>query len=382
MLDLVRMSRRRLFPPGGVELYRQIALLTDLGPGQEVLDAACGPGVCLEYFVTEYDAQGSGVDYDPAMVEVAEALARKAGLSDRMHLQQATLDALPYRDEIFDVVVGELGLTVRSDPEAAVKELVRVAKPGGRVALVQLVWKAPVEEMRRKVLAEHLGTRPLMLVEWKRMLREAGVTGLHTEDWSDEETAFRPQVKKPFPDFSELFTLPEKIGILRRAWGRWGFSGVRAAISREIEVHRVLTKERILGLDLLIGTKAPAPAEPSVAEDHPREGDGGRVSVGGAEAGPPQADVGKGPVGATESAGPEPLAPEAPASQDLSAPETLAPAETSEARVEDQDAAAAGAPPRQAQEMPGERQAGAGKQDTGAEAADVEGLPLFTRDEG
>lgn len=378
MLDLVRMSRRRLFPPGGVELYRQIALLTDLGPGQEVLDAACGPGVCLEYFVTEHDAQGSGVDYDPAMVEVAEARARKAGLSDRMHLQHATLDALPYRDEIFDVVVGELGLTVRSDPAAAVKELVRVAKPGGKVALVQLVWKAPVEETRRRVLAEHLGTRPLMLVEWKRMLREAGVTGLHTEDWSDEETAFRPQVKKPFPDFSELFTLPEKIGILRRAWGRWGFSGVRAAISREIEVHRVLTKERILGLDLLIGTKASAPAERSPVEDDP----GGRVSVGGPESGPPQADVGEGPVGATESPGPEPLAREAPASHDLSSPDTVASDETSEGRVEDEDATAVGAPPRQAEEESNEGPDGAGNEDTGAEAADVEGLPLFTRDEG
>jgi len=264
MLDLVRLSRRNLFPPGGVELYRQIALLTDLAPDLEVLDVACGDGVCLEYFVTEYGVQGSGVDYDPMMVDVAEERARKADLSERMHFQQADLAALPYRDEIFDIVVGELGLASRADPEAAVRELTRVTKPGGRVVLVQLVWKAPVEEARRTVLSEHLGARPLMLVEWKRILLEAGVTNLHTEDWSDEETAFRPQIKKPFPDFSELFSFSEKLGILRRAWGRWGFQGVRTAVSREFEVHRVLTRERILGLDLVMGTKkvAEAPLAP------------------------------------------------------------------------------------------------------------------------
>ena len=37
MLDLVRLSARRLFPPGGEELYRQIAVLTEMGPGLEVL---------------------------------------------------------------------------------------------------------------------------------------------------------------------------------------------------------------------------------------------------------------------------------------------------------------------------------------------------------
>lgn len=260
MLDLVRLSRRSLFPPGGVELYRQIALLTDLGPGLEVLDVACGPGICLEYFVTEFEVHGSGVDYDAAMVATAEERARERGLAERMQFQHGSLDALPYRDAIFDVVVGELGLAARADPAAAVGDLVRVTKPGGKVVLVQLVWKAPVEEARRSVLAEHLGARPLMLVEWKRILRECGVGNLHTEDWSDEETAFRPQLKKPFPDFSELFTVPEKLGILRRAWGRWGFQGVRTALTRELEVHRVLTRERILGLDLVIGTKVEAGA--------------------------------------------------------------------------------------------------------------------------
>jgi SAM-dependent methyltransferase len=264
MLDLVRLSPRLLFPPGGVDLYRQIAVLTEMGEDGEVLDVACGKGVSLEYFVKEFGVHGSGVDVDPTMIEQAEARSRDEGIADRLQFQTGRSDALPYRDEIFDATVGEIGLSNHCEPAAAISELVRVTKPGGIVVLVQLVWKAPVDEQRRVVLADHLGARPLMVVEWKRLLRESGISTVHTEDWSDEETAFRPTVAKPFPDFAELFSVGEKIGILRRAWTRWGWRGVRTVLEREREVHRLLTRERILGLDLLKGRKGEA-AEDSVA---------------------------------------------------------------------------------------------------------------------
>ena len=264
MLDLVRLSPRLLFPPGGVDLYRQIAVLTEMGEDGEVLDVACGKGVSLEYFVKEFGVHGSGVDVDPTMIEQAEARSRDEGIADRLQFQTGRSDALPYRDEIFDATVGEIGLSNHCEPAAAISELVRVTKPGGIVVLVQLVWKAPVDEQRRVVLADHLGARPLMVVEWKRLLRESGISTVHTEAWSDEETAFRPTVAKPFPDFAELFSVGEKIGILRRAWTRWGWRGVRTVLEREREVHRLLTRERILGLDLLKGRKGEA-AEDSVA---------------------------------------------------------------------------------------------------------------------
>ena len=201
---------------------------------------------------------------DVADGEQAEARSRDEGIADRLQFQTGRSDALPYRDEIFDATVGEIGLSNHCEPAAAISELVRVTKPGGIVVLVQLVWKAPVDEQRRVVLADHLGARPLMVVEWKRLLRESGISTVHTEDWSDEETAFRPTVAKPFPDFAELFSVGEKIGILRRAWTRWGWRGVRTVLEREREVHRLLTRERILGLDLLKGRKGEA-AEDSVA---------------------------------------------------------------------------------------------------------------------
>lgn len=294
MLDLVRLSSRLLFPPGGVDLYRQIALLTDLSEGDEVLDVACGNGVPLEYFVREHGAHGSGVDVDARLIEAAEARSREEGIAARLQFQTGRSDALPYRDQIFDVVVGELGLAAHCDPEDAIRELVRVTRPGGSVALVQLVWTAPVDEGRRQVLSEHLGAKPLMLVEWKRLMRDAGLVGLHTEDWTDDQTSFRPALPKPFPDFAEIFSLPEKLGILWRAWSRWGLRGVRAVLEREREVHRLLTRERILSLDLIRGRR-PAEAEADAEGDAGREAKetkegAARLPFGGGEEGSPATD--------------------------------------------------------------------------------------------
>jgi SAM-dependent methyltransferase len=271
MLDLIRLSRRPLFPPGGLELCRQIALLTDMRAGLEVLVVPSGLAVTLEYFVREHDVQGSGVEPDAALLEQGEDRLREQGILDRVHLQEGQLDHLPFRDEIFDVTIGELGLTASVEPGLAVAELARVTRPGGMVVLVQPSWKAPVEPARQAVLSDHLGARPLMLVEWKALLAEAGLEQFHTEDWSDEETAFRPQVSKPFPDFAELFTVAEKLGILRRAWKRWGWRGVTGALAREREVHNLLTRERIMGLDLVRAVKTGARAESSEAESSVEE---------------------------------------------------------------------------------------------------------------
>lgn len=271
MLDLVHLSRRPLFPPGGIDLCRQIALLTDMKKDDEVLVAPSGLAVTLEYFVREYSVQGSGVEDDPTLLEHSEERLRAIGLLDQVHVQPGEMDRLPFRDEIFDVVIAELGITARVSPEDAVREIVRVTKAGASVLLVQPVWKAPVDPVRREILSQYLGCRPLMLVEWKRFLLDAGVEGLHTEDWSDEETAFRPQITKPFPDFTELFSVSEKLGILRRAKRRWGWVGVWTAWVREREVHKLLTRERILGLDLVMGLKRAAvpPAREGAAFEAP-----------------------------------------------------------------------------------------------------------------
>ena len=255
MLDLVRLSREAVFPPGGEALYRKIASLTEMSPGTEVLDAACGRGIVMRFLADSFGVHGVGVDDDPHLVAEAERRTRETTPDAAVAFEAGALDDLPYKDGIFDVAIGEVGLAALADPRRAVAELARVTKPFGCVVLVQLIWAGNVDPERREILVQHLGARPLILVEWKQLLRDAGVVDLVVEDWSDAQSPFRPSGRGPFPDFAEIFTFREKVGILRRALSRWGWRGVRGAIVREREIHRLLTRERVLGLTMIKGTR-------------------------------------------------------------------------------------------------------------------------------
>lgn len=255
VLDLVRLSPDPVFPPGGEALYRQIALLTDLKRGDEVLDAACGRGISTIFFAANYATEAVGLDPDEVLITEADQRARTTGLEKQLHFQATPLHDLPYQDDVFDVSVGEVGLATSADPATAIRELARVTRPFGYVVLVQLVWTGNVPEDRREALVQHLGARPLLLVEWKQLLRDAGCVDLHVEDWSDQSGPFRPAARGPFHDLARLFTLRQKAAILRRAFKRWGWRGVRGAIVREQEIHRLLTRERVLGLTLIRSTK-------------------------------------------------------------------------------------------------------------------------------
>ena len=264
MLDLVRLSHEVVFPPGGEALYRKIASVTEMGPGMEVLDAACGRGVSLRFLAESFGVHGVGVDDDAHLLAEAERRARESGSDAAVAFEAGALDDLPYKDGIFDVAIGEVGLAALAYPKRAVAELARVTKPMGSVVLVQLIWTGNVDPERREILVQHLGARPLILVEWKQLLRDAGVVDLVVEDWSDAPSPFRPAAGGPFPDFTEIFTFREKLGIFMRALRRWGWRGVRGAVVREREIHRLLTRERVLGLTMIKGTRwSPEAIEPS-----------------------------------------------------------------------------------------------------------------------
>ncbi len=267
MIDLLRLSHSRGVAAEDEKLYRQIAQLTELAEGQSLLDVPCGRGAVPEFFAHAYRVEVMGVDPDPAAIEYAEGHAQEESLADRLHYQSAPVDDLPYQDDVFDVVIGELSLARLAEPFRAVRELARVTRPMGSVVLIGLIWTGHVGEEQRNILVQHLGAPPLMLMQWKQALRDANVVDLQVEDWSDQAFPFLVR-GRTFTQLAELFTLVDKLSILHRAWRRWGWRGLRGAVSRENEIRQLLGPERTIGVTLIKGTKwhdaeAPPAEEPT-----------------------------------------------------------------------------------------------------------------------
>ncbi len=265
-MGLTRLSTRLSFPPGGEVLYRSILRGVELSDASEFVVVPCGRGRGALFIAEATGAAGAGTDPDPVMVEVATRRVRRADLAERLHFETAPLEELPYQDAVFDLALGEIELGAARDPAAAVRELVRVTRPGGAVVLVQLVWTRALEAERQAELVERLGVRPLVVVEWKQLLREAGVEGVMVEDWSDAASSqSQPSV---LGGLAELFTLRGKLRLLPRAWKRWGWQGVRVVLSRERELRHLVEEERVLGVSLIRGTLPAEPIEEAGDEEH------------------------------------------------------------------------------------------------------------------
>ena len=265
-VGLTRLSTRLSFPPGGEALYRSILRLVDVSEASEFLVVPCGRGRSALFVAQSSGASGAGADPDPAMVTVASDRAKDAELAGRLHFEQAPLDDLPYQDAVFDVALGEIELGAARDPDAAVRELARVTKPGGTVVLTQMIWLRALGNDHREEVVEALGVRPLMLMEWKQMLRDAGVGDLHVEDWSDTAASqSRPSV---LGGLAELFTVRGQLLLLPRAWRRWGWRGVRAVLFRELELRKLLESEQVLGVCLIKGTRQASSESGAEHEEH------------------------------------------------------------------------------------------------------------------
>lgn len=255
-VGLTRLSQRLSFPPGEEALYRSILRLVDLGPDDEFVVAPCGRGAGALFLAESTGAAGAGSDPDQVMVGVANRRARSARLAGRLHFDTAPPDDLPYQDAVFDVTLGAMELSATGDPASAVRELVRVTRPGGTIVLVQLVWTRKADPESAEDLVQRLGIRPRLVMEWKQLLLDAGVTDLMVEDWSDAASPQRqPSVLE---GLGELFTVRGKLELLPRAWRRWGWKGVRAVLSREDRLRQLLKEERVLGVSLLKGTRPSA----------------------------------------------------------------------------------------------------------------------------
>ncbi len=109
-----------------------LAEAADIRAGEAVLDVAAGNGNASLAAARRY-ANVTSTDYVPALLDKGRARAQAEGLT--IQFQQADVEALPFDDAAFDVVMSTFGVMFAPDHRSAAREMLRVLRPGGRIAL-------------------------------------------------------------------------------------------------------------------------------------------------------------------------------------------------------------------------------------------------------
>ncbi|HUE83616.1 MAG TPA: class I SAM-dependent methyltransferase [Pyrinomonadaceae bacterium] len=138
----------RSYEPGAVDFVQRL----NLEPGTRVLDVACGTGN-LALPAARAGAVVTGVDIAGNLIQQARYRAEAEGLS--AEFDEGDAEQLPYADASFDVVLSMFGVMFAPRPELVAAELLRVCRPGGRIALANWTPGGFVGKMF-KTIATHV----------------------------------------------------------------------------------------------------------------------------------------------------------------------------------------------------------------------------------
>ena len=121
--------------------YRDIARLAELPSGTSVLDIPCGGGVAFRGLRREQELNYVAADLSRVMLERARAEADRRGIH-WIEFVEADVEALPFDERSFDLVVSYTGFHCFPDPPAAIRETTRVLRPGGELRGTSVIKQA------------------------------------------------------------------------------------------------------------------------------------------------------------------------------------------------------------------------------------------------
>ena len=136
-LGMVANLEGRGRSPGYLGAVGSLMDEVQLQPGETVLEVGCGTGV-LDRWLVRRTGGGNrivGVDVNRFFLREAAALAKNEGLGNLIEFREGTAEALPFPDGSFDVTMSSTVIQ-RVDADRMLAEMVRVTRPGGRVAVL------------------------------------------------------------------------------------------------------------------------------------------------------------------------------------------------------------------------------------------------------
>jgi len=158
--------------PGGFNLSKEMLANEHIRSGSKILDAGCGTGQTAAYLFREYQADVTGLDIHPIMIEKA----RNRFLSEQLpvRLVAGSVEKLPFEDNTFDFVLSESVLAFVHKP-SSLAEIYRVLKKGGRfIANEMTVDRKLTEEEQSEIKNFYQIDILLAEQDWKKLLETAG----------------------------------------------------------------------------------------------------------------------------------------------------------------------------------------------------------------
>lgn len=156
-----------------------------LRPGEVVVDLGSGGGLDVFLAAQKIEPTGKaiGIDMTPAMIARANAAAARDGYTN-VEFKLGTIDKIPLPDGCADVVISNCVINLAPDKPAVFREIARVLKPGGRVAVSDIALKQPLPQELAADIMAYVGciAGAILIDDYTRQLRDAGFAHVEVID--------------------------------------------------------------------------------------------------------------------------------------------------------------------------------------------------------
>jgi arsenite methyltransferase len=160
---------------GGIEATNELLAQCHIADAREVLNVGCGIGVTSAYIAKKHGCHVVGVDISEKMIEWSRRRARQERVESEVELRLADILALPFEAGRFDVVIVESVIVFIEDKARAIRECVRVTKPGGYVGLSESCWTEEPSPALAALARRDLGAEVPTAVAWRALWAASGL---------------------------------------------------------------------------------------------------------------------------------------------------------------------------------------------------------------
>jgi SAM-dependent methyltransferase len=169
----------------------------NLRPGEVVVDLGCGGGLDVFLAAAKVGPTGKaiGIDMTDEMLDLARRNAAKGNNGrgfTNVEFHKATIDKLPLPDASVDCVISNCVINLASDKPAVFREIARVLKPGGRLAVSDIALKKPLPAELGENLLAYVGciAGAILIDEYRKQLVAAGFAAVEVVDTGADLNAY------------------------------------------------------------------------------------------------------------------------------------------------------------------------------------------------